>query len=123
MCSRSPSRPRRRGYPVTMDHTEERPARPAYDVAEGTAFAFAAFVLAHTECEGEIVEFKLEEDAVACWCPRCGQAGAFGPAGRSPDRYRTPQVAGRDVGAPSRVRRAGPRVEKACEPSGSDRSG
>ncbi len=65
-----------------MEHTEERPGRLAYDGAQGTAFAFAAFVFAHAECEGEIVEFRLEDDAVACWCPRCAEMAAFGPAGQ-----------------------------------------
>lgn len=63
-----------------MDLMDVQPGRLAYGGADGTAVAFAAFFLAHGECAGEIVEFRVE-DAVACWCPRCDEVGAFGPAG------------------------------------------
>ena len=63
-----------------MDHAYAHPGRLASDGTEGTAFAFAAFVMAHAECAGEIVEFRLRENAMACWCPRCDEVGAFGPA-------------------------------------------
>ena len=33
--------------------------------------AFAAFVFRHTGCGGELIESRLGEDLLACWCLQC----------------------------------------------------
>jgi hypothetical protein len=40
--------------------------------------AFAAFVLRHGGCRGELLESRLGEDLLACWCPQCDEMRTFG---------------------------------------------
>jgi len=41
---------------------------------------FAAFVFRHAGCGGELIESRLEEDLLACWCLQCDEARTFGAA-------------------------------------------
>ena len=48
---------------------------------EGEAgLAFAAFVFMHAGCEGELIESRLGQDLLACWCLQCDARRTFGTA-------------------------------------------
>lgn len=42
----------------------------------GAGLAFTAFVFEHAGCA--LIESRLGEDLLACWCPRCDEARTFG---------------------------------------------
>ena len=41
------------------------------------SWCFAEFVLYHAGCEGEMVEIRLDEETISCWCLRCKEGGVF----------------------------------------------
>ena len=41
------------------------------------SWSFAEFVLYHAGCEGGMVEFRLDEETITCWCLLCGEGGVF----------------------------------------------
>lgn len=43
-----------------------------------SGLAFAAFVYRHGGCRGELIESRLGEDLLACWCPQCDEVQTFG---------------------------------------------
>ena len=63
-----------------MDHTRETPGTAGPPGAEGTALAFALFVLGHEDCAGEVTEARLDETHLMTWCQGCDQARIFGAA-------------------------------------------
>ena len=42
----------------------------------GAGLSFAAFVFEHAGCG--LIESRLGEDLLACWCPRCDETQTFG---------------------------------------------
>ena len=42
----------------------------------GAGLAFAAFVFEHAGCG--LIESRLGEDLLACWCPQCDETQTFG---------------------------------------------
>ena len=65
-----------------MDYTEH-----LWGSGEGrsgdTSIPFALFALSHADCGDWLSEARLDENTVAYWCSRCGDARTFGPTGRS----------------------------------------
>lgn len=53
---------------------------------------FAEFVFHHAECPDEVMEVKLDEASIACWCLPCDELRVFGttrkPGIRAPDAVR-----------------------------------
>jgi len=45
-----------------------------------SGLAFAAFVFGHAGCGDELVEIRLGEDLLTCWCPQCDETRTFGTA-------------------------------------------
>lgn len=45
------------------------------------AGAFLSFTLSHAGCGEDIVETRLGEGLLECWCPRCNESRTFGVAG------------------------------------------
>lgn len=41
--------------------------------------AFAVFVFAHAGCGDEVLDSRVDEDSVECWCLRCDEMRIFGP--------------------------------------------
>jgi hypothetical protein len=54
---------------------------PSENVQGYAGLAFAAFVFRHGGCRGELIESRLGEDLLACWCPPCDEISTFGTAG------------------------------------------
>lgn len=46
--------------------------------SEHSTSGFAAFALLHARCGDAVVETRLDEGSLACWCVRCGEARVFG---------------------------------------------
>ncbi|WP_166177638.1 hypothetical protein [Rubrobacter tropicus] len=65
-----------------MDHAHRRTERAKDRGPDGTAPAFAAFVLRHAGCGRGASESRLDGDTLACWCPPCGELMVFAPEGR-----------------------------------------
>ena len=42
----------------------------------GAGLAFTAFVFKHAGCA--LIESRLGEDLLVCWCPRCDETRTFG---------------------------------------------
>jgi hypothetical protein len=51
---------------------------PSENMQGYAGLAFAAFVLRHGGCRGELIESRLGEDLLACWCPQCDEMRTFG---------------------------------------------
>jgi hypothetical protein len=61
-----------------MEGTEETMAHlsdPSRSAQGGAGLAFAAFVFEHVGCG--LMESRLGEDLLACWCPRCDETKFF----------------------------------------------
>lgn len=58
------------------DHTTAHLPSSSRIARGGAGFAFAAFAFEHAGCE--LIESRLGEDLLACWCPRCNETRIFG---------------------------------------------
>jgi len=50
---------------------------PSESVQGHAGLAFAAFVFGHGGCRGGLVESRLGEDLLACWCLQCDEMRTF----------------------------------------------
>lgn len=84
LCPRSPNRRHPPGYLNAVDLTEKRSGPGGRSGAEKTALAFAAFVLAHEDCAGEMAEARLDDETLACRCLPCDEVRVFRSGEASP---------------------------------------
>jgi hypothetical protein len=61
--------------------TAALPLGPSENVQDCAGVAFAAFVFRHGGCRGELIESRLGENLLTCWCPQCGEMRTFGTVG------------------------------------------
>jgi len=76
-----------RGLSVPQDRIGRRAdhANPSALIWE-----FAEFVFYHAECADEVMEVKLDEGSIACWCSPCDELRVFGTTGKP--GIRTPEA-------------------------------
>lgn len=61
-----------------MDCTERRPTPSGTHSSWGPpALSFAAFVLAHERCAGDVAETRLDDGTLACRCLPCDEVRVF----------------------------------------------
>jgi hypothetical protein len=63
------------------DHTTAHVSSSSTNVPGGADLAFSAFVFEHTGCW--LIESRLGEDLLACWCPQCDETQTFGTMPRT----------------------------------------
>ncbi len=67
----------------TMDGTGDTAAHrfgPSEIVQGHAGLAFAAFVFKHGGCGDELIETRLDEELLTCWCLQCDELVTFGTA-------------------------------------------
>ena len=70
---------RQRKLTAVMEGTDDITANPSGSTMSaqgGAGLAFTAFVFKHAGCT--LIESRLGEDLLACWCPRCEETRTFG---------------------------------------------
>ena len=58
------------------DDTMAHPSGSSMSAQGGAGLAFTAFVFKHAGCT--LIESRLGEDLLACWCPHCDEMRTFG---------------------------------------------
>ena len=51
---------------------------PSEFVQGHAGLALVAFVSKHGGCGDDLIETRLDEDLLACWCPHCDEMRTFG---------------------------------------------